>query len=210
VLPLLPSGFQEGRQSTAACVQGLLWRRRRLLAEYFQNDNSVGFDVIDNAPGVVAVIDPKLVAVNANRGHWPRVRETDHLTLLKSPQEESGFNPSGSAERRGLDSTMDPYERLVRLSGHSDRHVKYDMKLGAVATDGITRRCTRRRPRRSRAAAGAGERARHRATKPWQGEERDEHVKPLNGIQLVRIQPGQRRNGQAGSESCACVGRPAR
>ena len=41
-------------------------------------------------------------------------------------------------------------------------------------------------------------------------EERSEHVKPLNGIQLVQIQPGQRRSGRAGSESCTCVGRPAR
>ncbi len=41
-------------------------------------------------------------------------------------------------------------------------------------------------------------------------EERDEHVKPLNGIQLVKIQPGQRRSGQAGSESCTCAGRPTR
>ena len=41
-------------------------------------------------------------------------------------------------------------------------------------------------------------------------EERSEHVKPLNGIQLVQIQPGQRRSWQAGSESCTCVGRPAR
>jgi len=40
--------------------------------------------------------------------------------------------------------------------------------------------------------------------------ERHEHVKPLNGIQLVQIQPGQSRSGQAGSESCTCVGRPAR
>jgi hypothetical protein len=41
-------------------------------------------------------------------------------------------------------------------------------------------------------------------------EERHEHVKPLRGIQLVQIQPGQRRSGQAGSESCTCAGRPAR
>jgi hypothetical protein len=37
-------------------------------------------------------------------------------------------------------------------------------------------------------------------------EERCEHVKPLNGIQLVQVQPGQRRSGQAGNESCACAG----
>jgi hypothetical protein len=40
--------------------------------------------------------------------------------------------------------------------------------------------------------------------------ESDEHLKPLNGIQLVRIQPGQSRSGQAGSESCTCAGRLAR
>src|SRR4030095_14685139 len=42
------------------------------------------------------------------------------------------------------------------------------------------------------------------------GEERCEHVKPLDGIQLVRIQPGQRCSEQAGSESCTCVGGPTR
>jgi hypothetical protein len=41
-------------------------------------------------------------------------------------------------------------------------------------------------------------------------EERDERVKPLDGIQLVQIQPGQRRSGQAGSEACTCAGRLAR
>jgi hypothetical protein len=50
----------------------------------------------------------------------------------------------------------------------------------------------------------------YRATKSVAGEERDEHVKPLNGIQLVQIQPGQRRSGQAGSESCTCARRLAR
>ncbi len=46
----------------------------------------------------------------------------------------------------------------------------------------------------------------YRATKSVAEEERHERVKPLNGIQLVQIQPGQRRSGQAGSESCTCAG----
>jgi hypothetical protein len=46
--------------------------------------------------------------------------------------------------------------------------------------------------------------------KAWQGRNVHEHVKPLYGIQLVQIQPGKRRSRQAGSESCACAGRPAR
>jgi len=52
----------------------------------------------------------------------------------------------------------------------------------------------------------ARENPRCRATKAWQGRSVHEHVKPLNGIQLVQIQPGQRRGGQAGSESCTCAG----
>jgi hypothetical protein len=50
----------------------------------------------------------------------------------------------------------------------------------------------------------------YRATKAWERGNDDEQVKPLDGIQLVQIQPGQRRSGQAGSESCTCAGRPAR
>jgi hypothetical protein len=46
-------------------------------------------------------------------------------------------------------------------------YVKYDMIGWVLATDGITRRCTRRRPRRSRAAAGAGERQRYAAVAQW-------------------------------------------
>jgi hypothetical protein len=42
-------------------------------------------------------------------------------------------------------------------------------------------------------------RSRHEAR---QGRNAHEHVKPLNGIQLAKIQLGQRRSGQAGSESC--------
>jgi hypothetical protein len=33
-----------------------------------------------------------------------------------------------------------------------------------------------------------------------------EWMKPLNGIQLVQVQPGQNRSGQAGSACCACIG----
>lgn len=93
----------------------------RFLAEHVENHNGVGFNVMDNAPRVVAVMDPELVALDANRGHRPRMRETEHLTLLKPPQEESGFHTSGFAERRGLDFTVEPHERFVRLSGHGDR-----------------------------------------------------------------------------------------
>jgi hypothetical protein len=46
----------------------------------------------------------------------------------------------------------------------------------------------------------------YRARKAWERGNNHERVKPLNGIQLVQIQPGQRRSGQAGSESCACIG----
>jgi hypothetical protein len=31
-------------------------------------------------------------------------------------------------------------------------------------------------------------------------------MKPLTGIQLVRVQPGQSRSGRAGSESCHSLG----
>jgi hypothetical protein len=47
----------------------------------------------------------------------------------------------------------------------------------------------------------------YRATKAWERGNKYERVKPLDGIQLVKIQPGQRRSGQAGSESGTGVGR---
>jgi hypothetical protein len=50
----------------------------------------------------------------------------------------------------------------------------------------------------------------YRATKAWERGNKYERVKPLDGIQLVKIQPGQRRSGQAGSESGTGVGRPTR
>jgi hypothetical protein len=50
----------------------------------------------------------------------------------------------------------------------------------------------------------------YRATKALEKGNDDERVKPLDGIQLVQIQPGQCRCGRAGGESCTCVGRPAR
>jgi len=33
-------------------------------------------------------------------------------------------------------------------------------------------------------------------------------MKPFNGILLVKVQPGQSRSGQPGSESCHSTGRP--
>jgi hypothetical protein len=45
--------------------------------------------------------------------------------------------------------------------------------------------------------------------KAWKRKSDRERVKPLDGVQLVKIQSGQRRSGQAGSESCACAGRLA-
>jgi len=35
---------------------------------------------------------------------------------------------------------------------------------------------------------------------------RDESVKPLKEVQLVKVQPGQSRSGQAGSECCLSPG----
>ena len=40
----------------------------------------------------------------------------------------------------------------------------------------------------------------YRATKTWKRRS-VEHVKPLDGIQLVQIQPGQRHSGQAGGRT---------
>jgi len=48
------------------------------------------------------------------------MRETEHLTLLKPPQEESGFDASGLAKRRRSDFTVEPHERFIRLSGRGD------------------------------------------------------------------------------------------
>jgi hypothetical protein len=46
----------------------------------------------------------------------------------------------------------------------------------------------------------------YRDRQAWERRNDDERVKPLDGVQLVKVQPGQRRSGQTGSESCACVG----
>jgi len=43
----------------------------------------------------------------------------------------------------------------------------------------------------------------------WKAQDRriwDESVKPIKGVQLVQVQPGQSRSGQAGSESCHSSG----
>jgi hypothetical protein len=45
-------------------------------------------------------------------------------------------------------------------------------------------------------------------TKPGEGGVRHERMKPFDGTQLVGIQPGQSRSGQAGSECCIGGGRP--
>jgi len=42
--------------------------------------------------------------------------------------------------------------------------------------------------------------------KAWERGNRHERVKPLRGAQLVEIQPGQSRSGQAGSECCHSPG----
>jgi hypothetical protein len=43
-------------------------------------------------------------------------------------------------------------------------------------------------------------------TKPGEGGIRHERMKPFDGTQLVGIQPGQSRSGQAGSECCISGG----
>jgi len=45
-----------------------------------------------------------------------------------------------------------------------------------------------------------------RAGKAWKGGICDETVKLFIGIQLVQVQPGQSRSGQAGSECCHSSG----
>ena len=93
---------------------------QRSFAKHVQDDDGIGFDVVDNAPGVVTVVDPEFVALAAHSWHRARVRKTEHLTLLQAPQEEAGLHTAGFAERRGLYFTVEPDERLVGRSGHGD------------------------------------------------------------------------------------------
>jgi hypothetical protein len=55
--------------------------------------------VIQDPPSLVGVRNAQLVAPGTDSGHWPRVREAERLTLLKSPQEKprlkTGALPKG-------------------------------------------------------------------------------------------------------------------
>ena len=118
LLPLFSSRIQVRGQPLAAGVQRVLWRGVRLLAEHLKDDDGVGFDVIHNAPRVVPVVDPELVALDPNAGQGPRVRQAEHLAALKPSQEESGLEAAGLAERRRLDFTMEPHEWFVSGTCH--------------------------------------------------------------------------------------------
>jgi len=78
------------------------WRRPGLLGEDLENNDCIRRDVVDDSPRLAAIIDSQLVAMMPDCGHWPRMGQTQTLSLLEPPEKQPGLQASLITERRGF------------------------------------------------------------------------------------------------------------
>ena len=100
-------------QSSLTCLDH---RRRSIpsrLLENFQDYNSVGVDVIDDAPCLGCVWNPKFVAAPSDSRHGPGMRKANQLTSLQAAQQDPGLDSSFRSRRRRPYLTVQPDEPLV-------------------------------------------------------------------------------------------------
>lgn len=97
-------------------------RRRGLLAEDLQNHHGIGVQPIHDSPISPVVTDSELVTARTHNWHRPRVRHPNCLALLQQTKQIAGFDPGRAGERRRLDLSVKPDERLVARA-----HGRYNM-----------------------------------------------------------------------------------
>ncbi len=112
-----PHVFVVVLQSPSAVVNNEPGRGGCLLVEDLENQYGVALDPVDDSPGVVAIPNPKFVATGPDRSHRARLRKTQSLALLKSPQEISGFDSRRGGKRRSLDLALSPCEGFFHCPG---------------------------------------------------------------------------------------------
>jgi hypothetical protein len=108
-------------QSASARVNDDFRRRASRLAEHRQNHNGVSIGSVHNPPVNFDISDPEFVAVRPHHRHRPRMRHRQHLALLEQPQQIAGLDPRHLGERRRLDLSVKPDDRLVCPAYDADR-----------------------------------------------------------------------------------------
>lgn len=63
------------------------------LAENLEDDHGLGLQVVEDAPVLVFVADPQLVAPRSDVRHGPGMRQADSFALLQPPEQHAGLNP---------------------------------------------------------------------------------------------------------------------
>ncbi len=126
-------------QSADACVNDGLRRRPGCLAEDRQNHNGVGIGAVHDPPISFGVSNSQFVTARTHNRHRPRVRHRQRLALLQQPDEIAGLDPGHLRERRRLDFSVKPDERLVArahdMNRMSDPTYRQERPHGAAARD---------------------------------------------------------------------------
>jgi hypothetical protein len=60
-----------------------------LLAEYVNDHDGVLVGSVDDSPGSGRIVDPQFVAARADDRQGPRMRQAQHVTLLKPPEQNA-------------------------------------------------------------------------------------------------------------------------
>jgi len=100
-------------RSANACVDDGLRCCPGRLTKDRQNHDCIGIGSVHDPPVAFVVSDTQFVAARAHDGHRPRMRHDQGLPLLQQPKKIAGFQPGRSRERRRLDLSVKPDERLV-------------------------------------------------------------------------------------------------
>jgi len=96
-------------KSLARRQPGAFGRARRserrslgLLAEDIENNDRIRRNVVNDSPRLATIADSQLMAAVTDWGHWPRMGQTQTLSLLEPPEKQPGLQASLITERRGF------------------------------------------------------------------------------------------------------------